>query len=309
MLQERMCPVCGTASTDLFAESTVDTSRLDQYAYASRKIPEYMHHRLMCCRPCDLVYASPVPDVAELASAYEAAGFDSQDLAIQAAATYGRLIQGQIIHLPNRQGAIDIGTGEGAFLCQLLNLGFKDVHGVEPSRAPFEAASPEIKPLIRQAMFERGLFPPRSATLVTCFQTIEHVPDPLQLCRDAWDTLVPGGMICLVGHNRRSFSARMLGRKSPIFDVEHLQLFSPKSLAVLLAKSGFTGIKVARFWNTYPLQYWARLFPIPFNLKNATLASLKASRIGRLRISIPAGNLVAFGTRPATLEAKSNGSP
>ena len=298
MLKERTCPVCQVASSALFAESTVDPDKLDEYAYASRKMPEYMHHRLMNCLSCDLVYASPVPDDCELAKAYEEAGFDSQELAIRAAATYARIIRKYIRKLPDRRCAIDIGTGEGAFLRQLLSLDFQDVFGVEPSRAPVESASPEIRKLIKQAMFDEKLFAPRSATLVTCFQTIEHVPDPLQLCRNAFQTLIPGGMICLVGHNRRSLSARMLGKKSPIFDLEHLQLFSRTSLEALLKTSGFIQIDIKPFWNVYPLSYWAKLFPVPRRLKPTVLDALKWTRIGILPIALPAGNLIAIGVRP-----------
>ena len=78
MVINRTCPVCMKGSSHLFAEARLDESRLDRFAYASRKNPEYMHHRLLLCDNCDLIYASPVPDHSELASAYEVAAFDSQ---------------------------------------------------------------------------------------------------------------------------------------------------------------------------------------------------------------------------------------
>jgi hypothetical protein len=58
----RSCPVCASPEDSVpFAESNVDLSRLNAFAFASRKIPEYMHWRLVECRRCDLVYASPAP--------------------------------------------------------------------------------------------------------------------------------------------------------------------------------------------------------------------------------------------------------
>jgi SAM-dependent methyltransferase len=296
---ERSCPVCcERGSSRLFADADIDHKNLDAYAFASRKLPEYMHHRLLCCDHCDVIYASPVPSVDELEMAYESAAFDSQDLAVQAAATYAGLVEKEIGRLKDRRGAVDIGTGEGAFLRHLLRFGFQSVHGVEPSRAPVESASSDVKPLIRLAMFEHGLFPLESNSLVTCFQTIEHVSDPLSLCENAFEILAPGGMLCIVGHNRRAFSARMLGWRSPIFDIEHLQLFSPKSLKELLERSGFSDVRVSGFWNSYPLSYWVRLFPFPAKLKSVLTAVLGRSGLGRFRVAIPAGNLVAFGTKP-----------
>ncbi len=76
--QDRNCPICRTAAAaQLFSEANVDPARLDQFAFASRKLPEYMHHRLMICKTCDLVYASPVPAPDELHEAYAEAAFDS----------------------------------------------------------------------------------------------------------------------------------------------------------------------------------------------------------------------------------------
>ena len=86
-----------------------------------------------------------------------------------------------------------IGTRDGAFLVELLATGFEDVVGIEPSSAPIEAASRSTRPLIRQDIFRGDSFAPESLSLITCFQTIEHLADPLTFCRDAWRTLKPGG--------------------------------------------------------------------------------------------------------------------
>ena len=57
----RRCPICSSDDASrVFAESNVDASKLDAFAFASRKVPEYMHHRLIECPVCDLLYASPL---------------------------------------------------------------------------------------------------------------------------------------------------------------------------------------------------------------------------------------------------------
>ena len=50
--------------------------------------------------------------------------------------TYARLVRPILARLPDRQGALDIGAGDGALLQELLGLGFSDVCGAEPSAAP-----------------------------------------------------------------------------------------------------------------------------------------------------------------------------
>jgi SAM-dependent methyltransferase len=156
---------------------------------------------------------------------------------------------------------LDIGTGDGAFLAQLVANGFDDVIGVEPSAAPVAAASAGVRSMIRTGAFDPRDFTPEQFGLVTCFQTLEHVPDPLALCRGAYQLLRPGGAFLVVCHNRRGVVNRLLGRRSPIYDVEHLQLFCPRSLRSLLQRSGLSDIRLRPIVNRYPIGYWMKLFP------------------------------------------------
>lgn len=293
---ERPCPLCESrVTTHVYAEANFDSTQLDGYAYASRKLPEYMHHRLIFCSTCDMVYSSPIPSQEGLESAYQDAAYDSGLEASLAACTYGRLLARFADSLPDRQGALDIGAGDGAFLEYLVEAGFTDVVGVEPSAAPIAAAKPNIRPLIRQGMFHANDFEPGRFSIVTCFQTIEHLMDPLTVCREAHRLLKPGGALFVIGHNRRAMSAKLLGRKSPIFDLEHLQLFSFQSAKHLLRRAGFNEVSVRPFFNRYPLHYWTKLFPLPRKLKRPLLRALEQRAIGRITVSLPAGNMAVVG--------------
>ena len=292
-LVARSCPGCGANDSKPFAESNFDPDALDAFAFASRKLPEYMHHALVACNRCDLLYANPAPDRKSLEAAYHDAAFDASDESHYAGLTYASYLPGIAAKLPDRKGALDIGTGDGAFLEQLQRHGFSDVVGVEPSAAPVAAAKPEIRPLIRHAPFRSADFAAESLRLVTCFQTIEHVYDPLALCQQVLGLLRPGGALFLVSHNRRALLARAMGSKSPIFDLEHLQLFSPQSMRALLVRAGFSRVDVHTVVNRYPINYWARLSPIPGPLKARALKLIRSSGLGRFTLAAPVGNLAA----------------
>lgn len=293
-LVTRACPGCGDSDSQPFADANIDPEALGSFAFASRKLPEYMHHALVVCRTCDLLYANPAPDRKSLEAAYHDAAFDASDESRYAALTYASYLPRIAANLPDRDGALDIGTGDGAFLEQLEQHGFTRVVGVEPSAAPVAAAKPDIRPLIRHAPFRSADFTPESFRLVTCFQTIEHVYDPLALCQNAFGLLRPRGALFLVCHNRRALLARAMGLSSPIFDVEHLQLFSPESVRALLARAGFSRVEVHTVVNRYPIDYWARLAPIPASLKPRALALLRSSGLGRFALAAPVGNLAAI---------------
>lgn len=295
----RLCPLCGSSDTGtIFAEANLNIERLDSFAFASRKMPEYMHYRLIDCPCCDLLYASPLPSEEYLAAGYGDAAYDSGVEAHYAAATYGRLLEGFAAQLPDRHGALDIGAGDGAFLESLLEQGFDQLVGVEPSRAPIAAARTDIRPFLREGIFKGGDFVPGSFSLVTCFQTLEHLHDPRKMAQEVYHLLKPGGAAFFICHNRRALSARLLGRKSPIFDIEHLQLFSPRSARYLLEQTGFTNVSLMPVVNRYPLRYWLKLLPLlSTDKKRSLIAIFDRVGAGGLSLMIPCGNLAVVGFR------------
>jgi SAM-dependent methyltransferase len=297
--EARVCPVCGVRGRSvLFSEAKVDNTQLDSFAFASRKTPEFMHHRLVRCLRCDLVYADPAPTAESLDRAYLTAAFDSGVEAHHASRTYGRILDRILGRLPSRVGALDIGTGDGSFLGELQKRGFTNVGGIEPSAAPIETADRGVRSLIRHGPFTADASDPASLSLVTCFQTIEHLHDPLTFCTQAGDLLRPGGALLLVAHNRRAVSARLLRERSPIYDVEHLQLFSQRSACTMLKKAGFTDVRAWVIVNRYPLAYWLRLSPLPARVKESTIHAFAALPLSSLTIPVPAGNMAVVGFRP-----------
>jgi SAM-dependent methyltransferase len=289
----------GTADSRIFAESNLSAGEAVALSWSSRKTPEFKHHRLLECRACDVVYASPLPPAASIADAYASAPFESGEESARAARTYGGLVDLVARGLPDREGAFDIGTGDGAFLAELLARGFTRVAGIEPSRAPRETAAAGVRELIRDGFFTGGEFPPGSMRLVTCFMTLEHLPDPLAACRAVRAILKEGGAFLVAAHDRRALPSRVLGRWSPIRDIEHLQLFSPASLATLLRRAGFADGRVWKFTNRYPLRYWIRLLPLPARAKRAFLGIADGAGLGRIPVSLPAGNIAAAGFNPS----------
>src|ERR1700722_6375531 len=294
----RACPLCGGDDARVLVEATLDEGRLTTSAFASRKLPEYMHSRMVECKACGMLYANPVLRPETLADAYKDASFDSGAESRLAAITYRTLLEPHLAALPSRSSALDIGAGDGAFVEELLALGFTDVIGVEPSIAPIEAAKPATRGHLKCGIFAADQYVAASFDLITCFQVIEHVWDPVKIAADALALLKPGGLFLIVAHNRRAFSARVMGTKSPIFDIEHLQLFDRPTSAALLRNAGFDSIKVSSVQNRYPVDYWIKLFPFPNPVKSGVRRVAEISGVGKLLLSLPAGNLAVVGQKP-----------
>jgi len=302
--QSRPCPVCGsTDDSRVFAEKTLDDSTWKELSFSSRKLPEYLVHRMIECPDCDVVYASPAPHEEVLEQAYRTAPFVSADESAFAAETYRRLLRPLLKQLPDRSNALDIGASDGTFLETLLDEGFRSVVGIEPAAASAEAAPERVRDRIRVEPFRRATLAGERFNLITAFQTLEHVSDPIEVVSDAFELLDTGGAILVVVHNRRSLLSRLMGRRSPILDVEHVQLFSPRSIRELLRRGGFEDIRVAGVTNRYPLRYWLKIAPLPTALKRSLLKALEHSRIGSIPISFRPGNLVASAWRRTQSDA------
>ncbi len=293
------CPVCNTPadSATLFLEENIDTSRLSGFSFASRKEPEYMCHRLVSCSICELVYAVHPPGQDDLASAYHTAEYDSAEEASDAADAYLEAIRPVLARLSHRQSALEIGTGTGVFLDRLASAGFSELVGVEPSAAAIAAAPADRRHWIREGIFREQDFLPESFDLICCFMTMEHVSGPSEIARSAFRLLRPGGVFVTVTHNYRSPVNRLLGKRSPIIDIEHLQLFSERSICELFVRSGYANIEVHDFSNRYSIRYWIRLLPIPSLAKRAILFVLSGLGASRLKLSFNVGNMIASGSK------------
>lgn len=271
---------------------------MSAFSFASRKLPEFMCHQLVQCPTCDLVYANEPPDQSELAHAYHVSDFDSAQEADDAAAAYDKAVAPVLPKLPRKGAALEIGTGTGIFLEALKRRGFTTVVGVEPSSAAIAAAPAHRQAWIRETIFREPDFEPESFDLICCFMTMEHVQDPNEIASAASRLLRPGGALALVTHDYRSSINRLLGRKSPIIDIEHMQLFSPKSIGQLLTRNGFESIDISSFQNRYALRYWMRLLPLPVSLKNIVLKGLEITSVADMKLSANVGNMLSIGYRP-----------
>jgi hypothetical protein len=83
-----------------------------------------------------------------------------------------------------------------------------------------------------------------------------------------------------------------------MYDIEHIYLFDPKTMKLVLNKNGFDVIKVKNIWNSYSLDYIVKMFPFPHSISCWILNKLQNSDMQFFKIPLSAGNMVSLAQRP-----------
>jgi len=298
-LKRTRCAICGTEgnATELYP-ANFDPQALNPVVFSARRLPDRVHYRLVRCNTCRLVRSDPIADPGLLAQLYQQSAFTYTDEVADLKRTYGRYLA-RLDDYGARKGVLlEIGCGNGFFLQQALAQGYRSVRGVEPSRAAIGQAAAEVRGSIICDLMRPGLFGPDEFDVICLFQVFDHVPDPAALLDASLAALRPGGLVLAINHNVTAVSARLLGERSPIVDIEHTYLYSPATMTRIFTEHGFRVRKAGSVRNQYSLRYLAQLLPLPPKPKRVALAWLQGHALGRLRLRVPLGNLYLAAQKP-----------
>jgi len=151
----------------------------------------------------------------------------------------GRETERKVLPLQGKGRLLDFGCGGGSYLRRMHQQGWKVV-GLDTSAA----AVRRVRQGLGLPAFEGSLpcsdLPAGGFDVVTMWQVLEHVHDPLEVLRDAHRLLVPGGRLVLTVPNIDSLSFRLFGAWWYSLDLpRHLTHFTPSTLYQMLDRAGF----------------------------------------------------------------------
>ena len=212
MIDRNECPLCGSQDNVIY-------------------IPFPEIPVIRCCK-CGFTYSNKVLSGQDLVSYYEN-NFGSK-----------RHMQGQLVNsrvnswvitrllkIQDISNVLDIGTGYG-FLLEELRKRFKlNATGVELSRQEAAYAKSMLGlNVINSSLSELGL-DKGCYDLVTSFEVIEHVPDPVEFIREMTQYVRPNGYLLIMTDNFDSRMAKFLGAGFPKWIPHtHISHFSSTTL-------------------------------------------------------------------------------
>jgi SAM-dependent methyltransferase len=296
-MRELACAVC--RGNDYRVRYPPQIPAREALDFSARRHPQKYHARIVECRRCGLVYSNPYFDDDVLRPLYQHAAYiDEAQLANMSEEYLREFVAAAPVDRAAR--ILEIGCANGFFLDRLSRAGFTNVHGVEPGRDAARNAPPSVRDRILNDFFEPGRLSIGPFDVVCCFQLFDHLPDPNQFLQDVASVLAPGGLVVAINHNVRAPITRLLGERSPMYDIEHIFLFDKQTIRRLFEANGFDVTRVADLRNAYTLGYAVKMFPFPAWLKHGLQRTLRAVSLAHRSLRVPAGNMLTVARKRRT---------
>ncbi len=238
---------------------------------------------LVQCLNCGLVYVHKRPPERELYSLYEE-GYFSND--ISATVGYVDYINDEplIRHTFHRRlreleryvkpgRVLDVGCAAGFFLDVARERGWES-HGLDVSGFAVRYARERFGLDVFHGSLTEAGYPEAFFDLVTMWDVIEHVPDPMSYLRESARILRRGGVLALATPDVESIPARLTGRRWVGYKLseEHLYYFSRTTMRRMLEKAGFEVLHTS---------YVGKYVTVDFFLERLSLYSPLLARLGK----------------------------
>lgn len=199
------------------------------------------------CENCGLIYQWPPPAVDGFEEHYP----EDYDPYLDERAFRSRLARLSLNYgMARRRGFVeryvrggrllDVGCATGEFLAAMARTGRWEVYGLEPSPHASDIARKRYGLSIYEGTLEETRLPESYFDVVTMWDVLEHLPDPLMDLVRLRRALRPGGLLVVRVPNVESLDAKIFGGTWAGWDApRHLFLFSRGTLDRLFRAAGF----------------------------------------------------------------------
>jgi len=168
----------------------------------------------------------------------------------------------------------DVGTGDGIFLKVLIDRGYRNVVGIEPSERISDFMW-KNKLVVKNGTIDDigAVVSEYEIHTVTLLHLLEHLPDPRQSLEMVYGCLQEGDYIVIETPNIHSYSLKKRRYRHKLIYSEHLFYFNERNIQTLLKQTGFIIVaRGSRDFNQRNLSMRESLFRLGF-LGSDSLAS------------------------------------
>ena len=288
------CAICKTRGDfELVYAKNFQNSHINTSIFSARRLPDRIHGTVIKCIRCGLVRSKQFVKSSTLEKLYQNSQFTYAKLTNNLSSTYFSILNP--ILKSKDCNILEIGCGNGFLLSYLKKKGYKNVWGIEPSSNAKKKASPKIRSRIKLGILDKNIKFDQKFDVICAFQVFDHIQNPRSFLKICHKLLKPQGKVLLMNHDVESWSAKILGERSPIFDIEHTYLYSQKTIRKILNINRFIVSRVYSPPSIMTIRYILRLLPIPRSFKVWITAS--GQKILNYNLKVYPGNLCAIAIK------------
>jgi 2-polyprenyl-3-methyl-5-hydroxy-6-metoxy-1,4-benzoquinol methylase len=256
------------------------------------------------CRQCGLVYVNPRYRQQQLQEIYteeyydhdginnglEFFGYDNYvDDEENIKTTFAKRLS-TIERYASKGRLLDVGCATGFFLDLARNCGWTVV-GSEVSEFSARYAGQTLGLDVRLGTLEQLGFQSEAFDVVTMWDVIEHVPDPLAELSEVRRILRDGGVLSIITPDVGSLVARVLGARWEEFRRvrEHVYFFSRRTMREALRKAGFRVLRTEyadKVFYLGPAMHRLKYYTWDGMLTQATTSLVYRLGLDKIRVNI-----------------------
>lgn len=242
------CHICGACEVEIEYDGIIRDGGLGRYT----KSPIKMYR----CRHCDAIWHEPILDMERY---YESAEYRESLEGTTQEQDFYRLHDKENLDkflytgtaIFRNSVVADIGCGCGGFL-DFVSGAASRIIAVEPSEYYRQIMSRKgfsVYPYAKDAIAENG----GTVDVITSFDVIEHVNDPIEFMKDYYALLRGGGMGIVGTPTDAPVMRELLGEiyeRTQLFSTQHMWVLGEKNLRIIAEKAGFKDIQV-KYYQRY----------------------------------------------------------
>jgi SAM-dependent methyltransferase len=257
------------------------------------------------CPVCETLFQHPMPTIDQMRAYVDdeyASGVYNDYVAAAALKSLTFSRRAQRIRARATGRLLDVGASCGFFVQEALALGF-DAYGVELSASAIAKAPAQlVSRLTLGDVNTLALEETEPFDVVTAFDLIEHVFDPIAFLQEVRRVARPGALLAITTPDVRHALRYILRARWPMFQpLQHTVLFSQRGLRLALSKAGYEDIEIGPASKTLTADYLAgqvqMYLPLLVNAyRNVSKVIPESMRTRPVDINI--GELMAFARFP-----------